>query len=54
MLHCFPAATLESQVFVWAKSPESVPVTVMPEMFSVTVPVFVNVMVCGELFVPTG
>ena len=37
------------QVLVWEKSP----VVVMPVIFSVAVPVFVMVTVCGELTVPT-
>ena len=48
-----PAARLARQVWVWEKSPLFVPVTAMPLMVSVAVPVLVRVTVCGALPVPT-
>jgi len=47
------AAMLVPQVFVWVKSPEFVPVMVMPEMLKDAVPVLVTVMSCPALVVPT-
>ena len=51
-----PAATLVPQVFVCEKSPLFVPAIAMPEPLKVSValPVFVSVMFCEALVVPTG
>jgi hypothetical protein len=53
MLHLAPGATLEPQVFTWAKSPGLLPPTVIPVMLKVVVPTFVSVTVLGWLIVPT-
>ena len=52
-VHSAPAAKALPQLSVWAKAEPLAPVIVMLEMFSVTVPVLVNVTVCGALLVPT-
>lgn len=51
-----PAARLAPQLFVWEKSPLFVPVMAIPEPLKVNValPVFVSVMFCEALVVPTG
>ena len=56
MVQLVPAATLEPQVLVSAKSPMFVPVMLIPEPLKVSValPVFVSVMFCEALVVPTG
>ena len=48
------AATVAPQLFVSAKSPALVPVTVIPETFSTPVPELVSVKVCAALVDPTG
>ena len=48
-----PAATLEPQVLVWAKSPLLVPVIEMLEMVSAAPPELESVMVLAALLVPT-
>jgi len=47
-----PAASDSPQLLVWAKSTESVPVTVIPLMASPALPVFVRVAVCAALVAP--
>ena len=56
MVQLAPAATLAPQVFVCEKSPLLAPVMAMPEPLKVSVafPVFVSVMFCEALVVPTG
>jgi hypothetical protein len=51
-----PAARLAPQLFVWEKSPLFVPLMAMPEPLKVSaaLPVFVSVMFCEALVVPTG
>jgi hypothetical protein len=51
-----PAATLAPQVFVCEKSPLFVPPIAIPEPLNVSTafPVFVSVMFCEVLVVPTG
>jgi hypothetical protein len=53
MAQIAPAATLDPQVLVWAKSPLLAPVIVMLLMVSAAVPVLVRVSVSAALFVPT-
>jgi hypothetical protein len=48
-----PAASVEAQVVVWAKSAVFVPMTLTPEMDRVAVPGFDNVNVCAALVLPT-
>ncbi len=47
-----PGARAATQVFVWAKSPEFVPVMVMLLTLIAVVPVFCNVATCAMLGVP--
>jgi hypothetical protein len=47
------AASVDGHVFVCVKSPAFVPVTPMLEMVSEPVPVFVRVVVCATVVVPT-
>ena len=49
-----PAATLEPQVLVWAKSLAFVPVIEMLLMATATLPLLLSVIFLGRLFVPTG
>ena len=52
--HLAPAATLEPQVFVWAKSPALAPETAMLVMLKAAVPELVRVTVCAALVVATA
>lgn len=54
MVHFALAATLPLQLSASLKSPLFAPVTVMPEMVSVTFPVLVSVTPCAVLLVPTA
>jgi hypothetical protein len=53
MVQFAPAATLEPQVLVSAKSPGSAPVMLMLVMFKVVLPTLVRVTVWGALVCPT-
>lgn len=48
-----PAARLVPQVLVWAKSAGFVPLSAMPEMSNVALPVLESVTASGPLVVPT-
>jgi hypothetical protein len=52
-LHDDPDASVGVQLFVWAKSVGFVPPSVIEVMFSVAVPLLVNVIVCEALVVAT-
>lgn len=54
MVQVPPAATELPQVFVSEKSPEFVPVTVMPVMLNAMLPVLFRVNVCEEPAAPTA
>ena len=49
MVHPAPAATLDPQVFVWAKSPGFAPVNAMLEMVRAVLPLLVRVIVWAGL-----
>jgi hypothetical protein len=49
-----PAATLDPQELLWAKSPELVPVTAMPEIVRLALPVLERVTAWAALLVPTA
>jgi hypothetical protein len=53
MVQSAPAATLVPQVFVWAKSPGSVPVMLTLVILRLTLPTFVSVTVFAALVCPT-
>ena len=52
IVHWAPAATLDPQVLVSAKSGILLPFSAIP-ILNATVPTLVRVTVCGELIVPT-
>jgi hypothetical protein len=52
MLQLAPAAKEVPHVWVWAKSPGSVPLMAIPVIVRALVPTLVKVTVCGELVVP--
>ena len=49
-----PAATLDPQLLLWAKSLEFVPDRAMPLMFNVRLPELVTVIACAALVEPTA
>lgn len=53
IVQLFPARRLDPQVFVWEKSPASVPVIAMFAISNVALPLLVRVTDCGVLVVPT-
>src|SRR5262249_16633011 len=53
MVQLDPAARLDPQLLVWAKSPGFAPVMVMLEIERAAVPMLLNVTFCGALSDPT-
>jgi hypothetical protein len=48
-----PGVSIDGQLFVWPKSPGSAPVTEMLETVNARLPVFVSMIACDGLVVPT-